>query len=315
MSIESNAKIVSVVGGCRRSGRWIVPAETNMMTLFGRAVIDLREADTTAEQLEFTCFSVFANITFLVPEGAEVRPSGMAILGSSRSVVPTSDVVCHLPPMSVDATTIFGRIRIRTTDHDPEDGEKVSFWKRFRRDATPPLADAEDANPTDGVDFRDTPAPPTQTPAPAEPAAPAVAAPAANLDALGQPQAGIDNNPGVDAASTDQASAGGIAQPLPDGTLSDRPKAFGDELEHPPLESAAVDPKASATPLDTPTIPADDLSARIAPLPDPAASPIEGIEAPDDISEIDDVDVAENDAHTVPANDTATSSTDAPEGH
>ena len=43
-----------------------------MMTLLGRAVIDLHDASSSAEELEFTCLSVFANITFTVHENAEV---------------------------------------------------------------------------------------------------------------------------------------------------------------------------------------------------------------------------------------------------
>jgi hypothetical protein len=120
MSTDSNAKIFSVIGGCRRSGRWLVPAQTNMMTLLGRAVIDLRDASSSAEELEFTCLSVFGNITFIVPEGAEVRPSGMAILGSSKSTVPISGAACDLPPISVEATTIIGRLSIRTTEEVPD---------------------------------------------------------------------------------------------------------------------------------------------------------------------------------------------------
>lgn len=120
MSTDSNAKIFSMVGGCRRSGRWLVPAKTNMMTLFGHAVIDLRDARTSADELEFTCLSVFANITFIVPEGAEIRPSGMAILGSSKSTVPISGGSCDLPPISAEATTIIGRLRIRTTEEVPD---------------------------------------------------------------------------------------------------------------------------------------------------------------------------------------------------
>ena len=136
MSKDSNAKIFSVIGGCRRSGRWLVPAKTEMMTFFGRVVIDLRQAQTSAEELEFTCTSAFANITFIVPEGAEVRPSGMAVLGSSKCIVPVTSTPCHLPPISVDATTILGRLRVRTTDRDPDDNQGRR-WFRRKRSATP----------------------------------------------------------------------------------------------------------------------------------------------------------------------------------
>ena len=123
-----------------------------MTTLFGRAVIDLRQARTSAEELEFTCMSVFANITFLVPEGAEVRPSGMAILGSSKCMVPESDQPSALPAMSVDATTIFGRLRIRTTDEELDDETEAPAATR----AAAPSEHPGEASPIHNVEVPDS---------------------------------------------------------------------------------------------------------------------------------------------------------------
>lgn len=151
MSKDANAKIFSIIGSGSRSGRWLVPAKTNMKTLFGRAIIDLRHAQSNAEEIEFTCLSVLANVTFIVPEGAEVRPSGVAIFGSSRSTVPLSDKECDLPAISVNATTIFGRLRIRTTDLDPAKEAKKAKKAKSRREkaaasaVTEPEAAAEPA--------------------------------------------------------------------------------------------------------------------------------------------------------------------------
>ena len=114
MSTEANAQIISVIGGCRRAGRWLVPSKTKVMTFFGRATIDLREAQTSADELAFDCMSAFASITFIVPEGAEVRPSGVAILASARSDVPVEVGGCHLPRIAIDAVTLFGRFRVVT---------------------------------------------------------------------------------------------------------------------------------------------------------------------------------------------------------
>lgn len=132
MGMDDDAQIFSIIGGAKRSGRWRVPASTRTMTLFGRCLIDLRQAETTADELSFSCVSAFAGVTFIVPEGAEVRPSGMAILGSARSLVPVSDTPAHLPPISIDAITVMGRLRIRTTDEEPEE-ELRDSWRERRR--------------------------------------------------------------------------------------------------------------------------------------------------------------------------------------
>ncbi|MFN3216130.1 MAG: hypothetical protein ACE367_06510 [Acidimicrobiales bacterium] len=146
MGMDDDAQIFSVIGGAKRSGRWRVPASTRTLTLFGRCLIDLRQAETTADELSFSCISVFAGVTFIVPEGAEVRPSGVAVLGSARSLVPVSDSPAHLPPISTDAITVLGRLRIRTTDEEPEE-ELRDSWRERRR-ARKAAKRAEKAKPS-----------------------------------------------------------------------------------------------------------------------------------------------------------------------
>lgn len=250
MSTEANAKIFSVIGGCRRSGRWLVPASTNMLTLFGRAFIDLREARTSADELEFSCLSVFANVTFIVPEGAEVRPSGTAILGSSRSTVPVTDASCQLPPISVDATTVFGRMRIRTTDTDPEDDERKQnrrglFRRRERAADRDHVADAgapatTPADDPGGVDL-----------APAE------------------RSGGVEPLPGATPRRTATSGAGARDEAPPSGRRPSRPVLDDDE----------VIGGGSAT-VSAPV----DLSAPIPAFEDDDVSPIHDVAVPDTLA-------------------------------
>ena len=161
MSTEANAQIISVVGGCRRAGRWLVPSKTKVMTFFGRATIDLREAETTAEELSFDCMSAFASITFIVPEGAEIRPSGMAVLASARSDVPVEIGGSHLPKIAIDAITLLGRFRIIT-------GEAFEAEKKDKAGEVATgadLADTPDAHvPVAAFVPPSDPAPPSRSP-------------------------------------------------------------------------------------------------------------------------------------------------------
>lgn len=191
MSTEANAQIISVIGGCRRAGRWLVPSKTKVMTFFGRATIDLREAQTTAEELSFDCMSAFASITFIVPEGAEIRPSGMAILASARSDVPVEVGGSHLPKIAIDAITLFGRFRIVTgealeAEQEPEGHTEAAVAPGAdladTRDLDAPVAayvPPADAAPHQAAD--PTPYQPAAEPAafrPPEPAAEPAPAPA-----------------------------------------------------------------------------------------------------------------------------------------
>jgi len=258
MSKDSNAKIFSVVGGCRRSGRWLVPAKTKMMTLFGRAVIDLRHAQTAAEEIEFTCLSVFANITFLVPEGAEVRPSGLAIFGSSRSTVPLSDTPCELPPMSIDATTVFGRLRVRTTEEDPEHEPRKRRSRGRRKTAAPveAVATVASAEPdTPGVDTLDVSAAAAPPPA-----------------AKPEPKPSTDLSAPITAFVTDDDP------PADTGFVTDDPPAdTGFVTDDPPADTGFV---TDDPPADTGFV-TDDPPADTGFVTDDDTSPIEEVAVPD----------------------------------
>ncbi|MEM9034393.1 MAG: hypothetical protein AAGA99_08625 [Actinomycetota bacterium] len=126
---EDEARIVSVVGGARRTSRWKVPEDTSVLTLFGRCLLDLRQAETDADELWFSIVSVFATVEVIVPEGTVVQPSGMAFLGGSSCEVPLSSSRSQLPPIEIDAITVFGSLRIHVGQR-----ERVSLWRRiFRR--------------------------------------------------------------------------------------------------------------------------------------------------------------------------------------
>jgi hypothetical protein len=195
MGMDDDAQIFSVIGGAKRSGRWRVPASTRTLTLFGRCLIDLRQAETTADELSFSCISAFAAVTFIVPEGAEVRPSGVAVLGSARSLVPASDTPANLPPISIDAITVLGRLRIRTTDEEPEE-ELRDSWRERRR-ARKAAKQAEKAKPTDSAKPTDT-----AEPARARPVRTSASTGAyALLDSDDDDDDGFDTDPGADRAA------------------------------------------------------------------------------------------------------------------
>ena len=116
---EETLRIVSVLGGSRRVGRWRIPSSTSVMALFGRTTLDLREAESQASEIEIRCLSVFAGVTILVPKGADVRPAGTAILASTSCDIPANDEPATLPPVLISATTVLGKLHIQTEERPP----------------------------------------------------------------------------------------------------------------------------------------------------------------------------------------------------
>ena len=129
---DDEARIVSVIGGAKRTSRWRIAEDTSVLTLFGRCLLDLREAETEAGELWFSVASVFATVEIIVPEGTIVQPSGMALLGASTCEVPASRRVSPLPAIEIDNITVFGRLRIHVGQRPP----RVGLLRRlFRRGA------------------------------------------------------------------------------------------------------------------------------------------------------------------------------------
>lgn len=109
------AKLMAVLGVCRRKGRWEVSQRTSALVLFGHCHIDFREAfaDPEIESMKLNVTCLFGNATFLMPEGVDIRPSVVSVLASTGFDVPDDDAESPLPTISMETTTLFGRCRIR----------------------------------------------------------------------------------------------------------------------------------------------------------------------------------------------------------
>lgn len=116
---EETLRVVSVLGGSRRVGRWRIPSSTSVMAVFGRTTLDLREVESQAIEIEIRCLSVFAGVTILVPKGADVRPAGTAILASTSCHIPAADEPSTLPPVLISSTTVLGKLHIQTEERTP----------------------------------------------------------------------------------------------------------------------------------------------------------------------------------------------------
>lgn len=205
---DDEARIVSVIGGARRTNRWKVAPQTSVLTLFGRCLLDLRRADTAADEIWFGATSVFATVEIIVPEGTVVQPSGMAFLAGSSCVVPEAKTASHLPEIEIEATTVFGRLDIHTGDPRPRRGP--IRWL-LRRPPKPvilehPIIDESDDEPAPiGADF-DAPILPEE---PSAAPAPTLDDDLAALDgALGDALDGSNTVPGLEAPEPDGGADG-----------------------------------------------------------------------------------------------------------
>ncbi len=76
-----SGRIVAVFGGASRKGAWRVPATSTVVTVFGGADIDLRDAILPGREITIRAVSVFGGMSVTVPPEMRVVDSGVAVFG------------------------------------------------------------------------------------------------------------------------------------------------------------------------------------------------------------------------------------------
>jgi hypothetical protein len=83
-AVRAPANQSSVFGDVKRSGAWMVPAQSRWTTLFGDVVLDLREAHVTAPEVMIDAGTIFGDVDLLVPEGVVVEVRSRTVFGDIR---------------------------------------------------------------------------------------------------------------------------------------------------------------------------------------------------------------------------------------
>ena len=78
---ERGSRIIAVFGGASRKGAWRVPPSSTVVTVFGGADIDLRDAILPGREITIRAVSVFGGMSITVPPEMRVIDSGVAVLG------------------------------------------------------------------------------------------------------------------------------------------------------------------------------------------------------------------------------------------
>jgi hypothetical protein len=75
------SRIIAVFGGASRKGAWRVPPSSTVVTVFGGADIDLRDAILPGREITIRAVSVFGGMSITVPPEMRVIDSGVAVFG------------------------------------------------------------------------------------------------------------------------------------------------------------------------------------------------------------------------------------------
>ena len=116
MAKHPPAKMSAVLGRCRRTGRWRLGARSTVLALLGSVRLDMRSSfvEGEASELKMKVTVFLGSAVFILPEGAEVRPSGMSLLSAEWVDVPEHEVPSGLPTLDIEWTCVLGRVHVIT---------------------------------------------------------------------------------------------------------------------------------------------------------------------------------------------------------
>jgi hypothetical protein len=108
------APMVAVFAGVSRRGTWRVPEASSVVTVFGGADIDLRDAVLPAREIDLRVVAVFGGVSVTIPPEMRVIDSGAAVLGGRD--VPGDDASAgssDAPVLRLHGACVFGGLSVQ----------------------------------------------------------------------------------------------------------------------------------------------------------------------------------------------------------
>jgi len=115
-------RIVAVFGGASRKGAWRVPPTLEVVTVFGGADIDLRDAILPGREISMRAVSVFGGLSITVPPEMRVIDSGVAIFGGRDVSGETAESTApDAPVLRLQGACVFGGVSVK---HKPRRSQR-----------------------------------------------------------------------------------------------------------------------------------------------------------------------------------------------
>ena len=104
---------MSLIGGTRRRGRWLVPARLGHLAVIGGLNLDLREAQLSGTEAQIDAYSVIGGVSVTVPRGVRVLVEGYTLLGGRRIQVDETAVGPGAPTVRIRLFSLIGGVDVR----------------------------------------------------------------------------------------------------------------------------------------------------------------------------------------------------------
>lgn len=123
--------LVAAIGNERLTGRWTAPSQMTAVAVLGDVIVDLRDAEMRAAQMTIRATALVGDVHILVPRGATVEMSGVAVLGHKKLTVEPADYMLAVPVVRVSAVAIIGDVTVATQPATSRTKSALARWWSF----------------------------------------------------------------------------------------------------------------------------------------------------------------------------------------
>jgi serine/threonine protein kinase len=114
LAVPHTTPIVSIFGSVVRKGRWAPGRDLRVITVFGSAELDLREATLQPGVTELRVVCLFGNAEIIVPPGMAVEISALPVFGNvedqARDDEPADP---NAPRLRITGVVLFGNVEVQ----------------------------------------------------------------------------------------------------------------------------------------------------------------------------------------------------------
>jgi hypothetical protein len=103
---------IRALNDVKRSGAWLVPAESQFRSWLGNIQLDLRHARISEPEIRIHAWALFGTIDVLVPEGVEVDVQVRSKLGHIKQETGAATVP-GAPRVVLTGGSVFGVVKVR----------------------------------------------------------------------------------------------------------------------------------------------------------------------------------------------------------
>ncbi|WP_175543457.1 DUF1707 SHOCT-like domain-containing protein [Micromonospora pattaloongensis] len=104
-------RVIAIFASESRTGAWPVPERLEARAVFGDCQIELQDAQLQHEVTRIEATAMFGSVTVRVPEGVDVRMTGMAVFGSKESKL-RGPVAAGAPIIEIRCQVAFGSVTV-----------------------------------------------------------------------------------------------------------------------------------------------------------------------------------------------------------